>query len=122
MNRINVTFYDETIEKLQDRMKKNGEKSLANCVRELVDLGLKVEAAANKSGDKNGEFDIQKALTDLQEKMRKNLDWVLESRLLTRYMVQYFPGKSEEESMAMLKECKAKAASHVENLGKTPIE
>jgi metal-responsive CopG/Arc/MetJ family transcriptional regulator len=52
MNRINVTFYDETIEKLEERMKINGGKSIAHCIRELVDLGLKVEKITNGRNQK----------------------------------------------------------------------
>lgn len=75
MKRINVSFYDETYEKLELRMQEKGGKSLANSVRELVDLGFKVEEAAKKNEGKNQESD---GLDTLLKFAKNNLLWSLE--------------------------------------------
>ncbi len=116
MNRISVTFYDKIYEKLEARMKENGAKSVAHCVRELVDLGLKVEAAAKKNNEKSSEDPFEKVIN----MMENNLKWSLESRLLTRYLVENLPENSPKLRADILREYKEKAISHVDGMLNKP--
>ena len=110
MKRINVTFFDETFEKLEERMKKNGDKSIANGIRELVDLGMKLEAAADKfDGKSNGKDDLA-ALIDM---LKNNLIWSLETRLLTRHLVEKIPSTEEGSDTNILEKCKERASNYV---------
>ncbi len=116
MKRINVTLFDETYEKLEVRMKNNGEKSIAHSIRELVDLGLKIEAAAEKNNENTGENDFEKLL----EMLKRNLNWALETRLLTRHLVENLPGSSKEKQIDILNKYKESANQYIKGfLGET---
>ncbi len=116
MNRINVSFYDETYEKLEERRKVNEGKSIAHCIRELVDLGFKVEESAKKNTEDHGKNDVVTMLTDLKKQMKNNLSWLLETRLLVRYIVENFPESEKAENVEILKKYKEKAVTHVEKM------
>ena len=112
MKRINVTFYDEIYEKIVARAEKNGSKSLGHEVRELVDLALKIEAAAQKNSDSS----IDEIIPKLLEMMTSNLVWMLETRLLTRHMVERLPDTGNENQIAILEKYKEKAANYVDGM------
>jgi predicted CopG family antitoxin len=116
MNRINVTFYDETYEKLEDRKKSKGSKSIADCIRELVELGLKVEEAANKNNAEEQGDGVLKTLMEVQKQLKNTLIWSLETRLLTRYMVEHMPEGNKEQQLAVLEKYKESANNHVKGL------
>jgi hypothetical protein len=115
-NRINVTFYDETYEKLEERMTTNKVKSIAHCIRELVDLGLKVEESARKNTEDQEENNVVTMLIDLKKQMKSNLTWLVETRLLARYIVEYFPNNERAANIEILKKYKETAISHVEKM------
>ncbi len=83
MKRINVGFYNDTLEKIKVRMEKKALTSQADCIRELVELGLKVEEAAEKNaGQETGEdilltllskIDMSKKSLPMKRNYRKNL-------------------------------------------------
>lgn len=112
MKRINVTFYDETYEHLEARAKKNGSKSIAEQIRDLVDLGLKVEAAAQQNGEAERDFGQEKIL----EMLTSNLVWSLETRLLTRYLVERLPDADKQNHLEVLEKYKEKASHYVEGM------
>jgi 3'-phosphoadenosine 5'-phosphosulfate sulfotransferase len=117
MNRITVTFYDEIIEKLELRTKGKGVKSISHCIRELVDLGFKVEEAAEKNSNKTNKVDeIIDSLSEVQKHLKNNLNWSLETRLLTRYMVENLPKNQKDDHLLILAQYKEKAISHVDKL------
>lgn len=115
-NRINVTFYDETYEKIEERMTINKVKSIAHCIRELVDLGLKVEESMKKNTDNPGKNDAITMLADLKNQMKINLTWLVETRLLARYMVENFPDSERADNVEILKKYKETAILHVEKI------
>ena len=49
MKRINVSLYDEVYENLEARAQKTGSRSISQQIRELIDLGLKLETAAQQN-------------------------------------------------------------------------
>ena len=118
MNRINVSFYDETYEKIEARMKSNSVKSIAHCVRELVDIGLKIEEAAQKNSQNQQEDQSEK----LMEMLKNNLIWMLETRLLTRYMVEKLPEKNGDNSRDILDSYKDKSISYVNGMLKEKVK
>lgn len=112
MKRINVTLYDEVYENLEERANKNGSKSISQQIRELVDLGLKVEAAAEKNGEDARDFDPEK----LFEMLKNNLVWALETRLLARYIVERLPDADKQNHLEVLEKYKEKANHYVEGM------
>ena len=116
MNRINVTFYDETYEKLEQRMKNKSIKSIAHCIRELVDLGLKIEEAASKNDENQGEDEVMDMLIDLKKQLKNNLVWSLETRLLSRYLVENISEDDQDKKLAILEKYKKKANQHIEKM------
>jgi hypothetical protein len=123
MKRINVGFYNDTLEKIQVRMEKNALKSQADCIRELVELGLKIEEAAEKNaGKETGEDMLLTLLGKIDMYMQINLKWDLETRLLTRYIVGQFPKEIDGKLIPVLGEYKEKAIKHVKKLFTDEVE
>ncbi|CAN5423874.1 hypothetical protein BH10PSE19_BH10PSE19_16320 [soil metagenome] len=116
MNRISITFNDESYAKLQTQAEKK-KISLAKYVRELVDIGLQVEEAASQNEDhkklKKNEIDD---LGELKELWKNNLIWTLESRYLSRYLVENIVGKEEEAIAKILEKAREKSRSFVAGL------
>lgn len=112
MKRINVTLYDEVYETLEARAKKNGSKSISQQIRELIDLGLKVEAAAQQTGEDDSGFNQEKMF----DMLKKNLIWGLETRLLARYMVEQSPNADKQNNLEILEKYKEKANHYVEGM------
>lgn len=109
MKRINVTFYDEIYEKIAARAEKNRSKSIAEQVRELVELGLKIEAA---SENQNTENQSEQMLSML----KNNLIWSLETRLLARYLVERLPEIDKQNHIEILDKYREKASDYVEGM------
>jgi hypothetical protein len=117
MKRINVGFYNDTLEKIQVRMEKKGLKSQADCIRELVELGLKIEEAAEKNaGQETGEDMLLTLLGKIDMYMQISLKWALETRLLTRYTVGQFPKEIDGKQVPVLGEYKEKAINHIKKI------
>lgn len=113
MKRINVSFFDEVYEKLEERMQRVGDKSIAQSIRELVDLGLKIEEAATKNQGKESSND---ALTSVINMLKNNLIWSLETRLLTRHIVEKTSATEADSSKNILETCKERATNYVKGL------
>ncbi len=122
MKRITVTFYDEINAQLEERAKRNGLDSVSQCVRELVELGLRVEAAAEKSETENEEDETKKLLDELKIFMKSNLTWSLETRLLTRFLVEKHPSELSDNKTEILQKYKASANDYIEGLYKGKID
>ena len=117
MERINISFSKEVYEKLEARRHAMGQKSLAEGVRELVDLGLKIEESAKKNNDKEDENDIKL----LREMIKNNLIWSMETRLLTRFLVENSAPSNQEKMLEILDKYKEKATDHVKGLFREDI-
>lgn len=112
MKRINVTFYDETYDKLEARRQDNGGKSIAHGVRELVDLGFRTEEALQKNDKESSKNDSEILIAML----KKNLTWALEARLLIRYLVENLSGTSREKQIEILEKYKQSAVDYIEGM------
>lgn len=110
MKRINVSFYNETYEKLERRMQEKGGKSVANGIRELVDLGFKVEEAAKRNEGGNPETDN---LVMLLKFAKNNLLWSLEILFLVRHFIQAMP---DQQGGKALEKYKESAASYIQGM------
>ena len=113
MKRINVTFYDEIFERLEVRTNEKKCGSLAQSVRELIDLGLRIEEAANSKNEDKNESDGLSFMIDV---MKNNLKWTLETLLISRQMIEQLSDGDNENSDEMLKKCKEQAINHVKKI------
>jgi metal-responsive CopG/Arc/MetJ family transcriptional regulator len=122
MKRISVSFYDEIHEKLEERMKNGGTPSVAQCVRELVDLGLRIEASAKEVKKKDEENDVMTSVLELKKLLKNTLKWSLEGRLLARFLVKNHPSSDDEKRDKILDEYKSSANNYVDGLYGEKIE
>jgi hypothetical protein len=113
MKRINVTFYDEIIEKLEARTKAKKYGSVAQSIRELIDLGLRIEEAANQNSDKRNEKDELGIVVDV---MKNNLRWTLESLLIIRQILERINANGNDQTNEILQHCKEQALNHVNKM------
>lgn len=116
MKRTTITFYDEAYQKLEDRVQRKGLQSVAQCVREMVDLTFKIEEAASKSNEKEDEMDLLQVVLELKNLLKNNLNWSLETRLLTRFLVESQPDGSKEKKIEILEKYKESASNYVKGL------
>jgi len=117
MERINISFSEEVYDKLEARRQSMGQKSLAEGVRELVNLGLKIEESAKNNNDTEDENDIKL----LREMLKNNLIWSMETRLLTRFLVEHSSPSDQEKMVEILDKYKEKATDHVKGLFREDI-
>lgn len=113
MKRINITFYDETLEKLKVRTDEKRCGSIANSVRELVDLGLRIEEAAEQKGRGESESDGLSIMINL---MKSNVRWTLETLLITRLAIEELVESTGKNPSELLENCKEKAMLHVQKI------
>ena len=116
MKRVHVSFYDETYNKLETYMNKNKAKSIPHCIRELVDLGLRVTEAAQKSNDKEEGDETLQAINKIQKQLKTNLGWVLETRLLVRYIVENSQSIEDENKSNVLDKYKESAVHYIKGM------
>lgn len=113
MKRLNITFYDEIIEKLSVRTKVKKCGSNAQSVRELVDLGFQIEEAASRKNEDKSESD---GLSFMMDAMKNNLKWTLEILLIARQMMELLSDDDNENTNEMLKKCKEQAMNHIKKI------
>jgi len=116
VKRPTITFADEIYAKLERRMSEKGLKSISECVRELVELGLRIEESAAKNTEKEEDIDLLSQLLELKNLLKNNLIWSLESRLLARLLVENNSADTKENKIAILEQYKNKAQNYVEEL------
>lgn len=116
MKRPTITFTDDMYEKLEKRVQERGLKSLSECVRELVELGLRIEASAAKNSEKEDDTDPLSHLLELKNLLKNNLVWSLESRLLSRFLVETNSADTQENKVTLLEQYKNKAQHYVDEL------
>jgi hypothetical protein len=116
MIRISITFYDEVHEKLKDGANKKN-VSLAQHIRELVEIGSRVEESAAKKQDGDaGELNKIDNLNELKSLWKNSLSWGLETRYLIRYLVENMSEKNKDVIADILKKSTDKADSFVSAL------
>src|SRR5689334_15095393 len=116
MKQIPIGFDKKTEEKLRKNAKER-DIALAQYVRNLVDIGLRVEemSAKKEAGqdDKNGlehELEFQKML------LQKGLSVHFETLYLIRYMLAHLPEEQPGDHNKMLDNAQIKSKSMVEKL------
>lgn len=122
MKRISISFYDEIYEKLEQRMKKLGSPSVAQSVRELVDMALKIESAAKESNVNTYEDKVIAAINELKKLFKADLNWSLETRLLARFLVDNHESGNGEKRADILEQYKKTATDYVQGLYGEKIE
>jgi len=113
MKRLNIRFYDDIYEKLEVRTKEKNCGSVVQSVRELVDLGFKIEESAKQN---NGDEARSDGLTFLVDVMKSNLKWSLETLLIIRFMMNQLSEDNQLDTEELLKKCKEQALSHVKKI------
>ncbi len=116
MERITITFCDETYQKIKEHARKNANQPIAQSIRSLVELALKVESAASESSLQSQENDITSSLLAIKILLKNNLDWSLETRLLSRFFVENHPQVAKERQVEILEKYKESAQNYVKTL------
>ena len=116
MKRISVSFYDEIYKIIEAIAKEEGLPSMAHCIRELVDLAIKLKAAAKEASQKNDKNEVLTLVSELKNLFQNNLNWVLETRLLVRYLVENHPGDDRQNQIEILKKYKKSANDYIKGL------
>lgn len=116
MKRISVSFYDEKYQILEEMVRNNESSSVAQSVRELVDLGIKLREVAKNSDSQKNDDTITPLFLELKKLFKNMLSWGLETRLLARFLVENFPGVEQEKMMAISKQYKKTAQDYIEGL------
>ncbi|GEM_PF-2206524 len=113
MERINVRFYDEVVKKLKVRTEAKMTGSVAQSIRELVDLGFRIEEASNQENSEKGGVNDLNFMMDM---LKNNIRWTLESLLIVRSFTELFLEKNDDKAELLLKKCKEQALSHMKKL------
>jgi hypothetical protein len=116
MKQICITFDDELQEKLRRNAKEKNTK-LGQYIRNLVDLGLRVE---EMSAQKKAEGDKPDPLTEefalFKKLLQKNLVSSYEMLYLIRHILTKMPEKTPGEHRAFADQAETKAQSFVAGL------
>ena len=116
MDRYTITFYEETSEKIKGRAQKKGISSIAQCIRELVELALKFEEMAEKSEGSLQENDLVALLSEIKNLLKNNLNWSLETRFLSRFLIENNPNVTKEKQTEVLQKFKERAQDLVNGM------
>ncbi len=119
MPRITITFPKDVFNKLQENATQK-EIKIAHYVRNLTDIGLRVEVAAAKQENIKGD---RAELSDSKSLYENNLSWLLESLYLIRYLIRclavdenLLAEDSQSYSNDVIVKAKEKAQSYVDKL------
>ena len=116
MERTTVTFNDEVYQKLKIRSENHGQIPISQSIRELVDIGFRVEDASNKNDKNDQENDLINTLFELKNLLINNSKWSLETRLLQRFLIESHPGLNKSELAEALTKYKDIAVNHIDAL------
>lgn len=109
--KVDETFY----EKIKIRMEKKGCKTIAQCTRELAELGMRIEEAAASQEGKNDENDMSLALVNL---LKTNLTWSLETRFIVRFLLENWNNLDSAKPCDFIEKAKQRATVVIEDLMK----
>lgn len=115
MEQITMKVDDAFFEKIKIRMEKKGCKTLAQCTRELTELGMRVEEAADSQEEKNDENDTTLALINL---LKTNLTWSLETRFLMRFLLENWNNIESVQPNDFMEKAKQRATVVIDDLMK----
>lgn len=115
MKQIPVAFDKNTEEKLRKNSKKKDMK-LAQYIRSLVDVGLRVEEISEQNASSEGKSNLTNELEFHKKLFHKDLLSGYETLYLTRYILSLLPEEKPGEHNKTLDTAKLKAQSFVEGL------
>lgn len=113
MEQITMKIDDAIFEKVKARMEKNGCKTLAQCARELLELGLRIEEAAANQGTGDDENDVLSTLLNLT---KSNTQWVLETRFFVKFLMENWNRTELSQLSLFMDKAKERAAVVVHEL------
>ncbi|HEX4045629.1 MAG TPA: hypothetical protein VHZ76_08190 [Gammaproteobacteria bacterium] len=116
MKRLSISFDDKTYGKLEEKVQGRGIKSVAQYVRELVDLGLRIEEARSNNEGNQEENKIEKLLHEIKNLLKNTLNWSLETRFLARFLVEAQHQLNDEKRADILAKCKESSQQYVSGL------
>src|SRR5438477_11534454 len=106
MQKITVKVEDDVYKKVEARSVKNGCKTISQCARELIELGIKIEEAALLQEGENAHNAIDPMLLEI---LKNSLIWSMETRLLVRLLVDKNVDSNAGQTMDLMKTAKDKA-------------
>jgi hypothetical protein len=114
MERITVSFSGETYEKIAKRADTKQMK-VAAYVRQLVELGLRIEEMSEQKSSENQTKDpLEKSLQLLQKLLQKEFTSNQETLYLVRYILTNIAEKNTGDHAKMLDAAKVKAQTILE--------
>jgi hypothetical protein len=113
MEQITMKVDDAVFEKIKVRMEKNGCKTLAQCARELLELGLRIEEAAANQEAGSDENDVLGILLNLT---KTNTQWVLETRFFVKFLMENWNRMESSQLSLFMDKAKERAAVVVHEL------
>src|SRR5687767_14866146 len=109
MERITISFYEEIYEKITQRAQMKRMR-VASYVRQLVELGLRIEEMSEQKQSDNTRPDpVEEALALQQKLLQKEFISSQETLYLVRYILANIPEKNAGDHAKMLEAAKAKA-------------
>jgi len=116
MQRVTISFPEETLKDLEKNAANRG-LSLAHYLRELVELGLRLEGVESQLPTPISQASLEKTAAEGGVDFCKlPLEWALESRYLLRYLVDSLVQHSAEKRAAVLSTATEKAQKFVAEL------
>jgi hypothetical protein len=122
MKRISIGFYDEVCDQLEQIRKEDGLSTLAQCVREMVDLAIRIRTASKKSTEKMADDPVIAAVNELKKLFKSNMNWSLETRLLARFLVENHTSGDGEKRTDILDQYKKSSIDYIQGLYGEKIE
>lgn len=112
MKRITIGFDNDTYKILQEHYEKTG-ININEYVRDLVDIGLRVEAMnADSDEKKSGLEDLDVILKMIKAGLQSNQ----ETLYLVRYIISNLPNHSTQKNEEIRSEAKIKAETYVDGI------
>jgi hypothetical protein len=112
MNKITIKLDDALFEKIQSRLANSENKTLSQCIRELIELGLEAETISTSTPKSN---DANENLHFLLSMLKTTMTWTMETRLLARILVE---NSDIEDNKAndYMRVAKERSASHIDKV------
>lgn len=116
MKRISITLFDEEYTSIKKIMEQESIHSIAQCVRELINLAVKIKSEAANNVNQNDENELLDTMMEIKNFLKSGLSWTLETRLLTRFLVENHSANSPEILVEILEKYKVSASQYVSGL------
>lgn len=114
MSRVTITLSDDLFNKIDDIRQKKRLSSAAQCIRELIELALRIEEVSkNSAAAKDKASEELKAILEVKELLKNNMIWSMEARFLSRALISNTPSLDRNQANEIFEKCKSKATAHV---------